>query len=67
MVIPLWGRFKDEEGKRWHTISLASSTRLVIHNIGIAGSLLAAREEINSVKSNWYFVNKFGEKCHLYI
>ena len=59
--------FKGEEVKRWHILALDSTTILVKPNRVIVGLLLAAREEINSVKSNWYFVNKFGEKCHLYI
>ena len=39
-----------------------STSTLVIPSIGIVGLLLAAIEEVNYVKSSWYFVNRSVEK-----
>ena len=51
---------KVEEYKRFNLIAFTSTTILVIPIKFIVGLLLTYREETNSVKSNWSFVNKFG-------
>ena len=65
MMIPLYGRFKGENGYRWHCLPISDRSRSGIPHTLWLGRLMARRVNMQGMRNRWFFQRGMGRKARI--